>query len=330
MKRPWLDAWFAGQRPFLYTPFLMQTIVALLGIIFNTIAPIFLVIAATILVERRFSLDVRTLSRLSIYLLSPALFLQTLSETTLQTGEVAAIFGASFVICLLMALLGWGITRLLRLPRPLASAFILTVFIMNSVNFGYPFLEFALGPEAIDTAVIYSLGQVLLAYGLGTFIASRGRSSWKVAVGNVLTLPMLYAFLLGLWLNVNDLALPLPIARSVEVLSRAVVPVTLVILGLQLSHASLRGRWRLVLAATVTRFGVGAAVAVAVAGLFGLSGLSRQVVILEGSMPSGMLGGVLTTEFGGDAQFAAAVILFTTLTSGFFLSLILLYVTGGV
>jgi predicted permease len=300
---------------------------SILGVIFNTIAPIFLIVGAVVVLQRRFTIDARSFSRVSIYLLSPALFFRNVSQTSLSATEVFTIFAGAFTLCLLLALIGFALARLLKLERAVASAFILTVFIFNSVTFGFPFLEFALGPKALETAVIFSTGQVLTAYGLGTFVASRGRSSVKTALKNAITIPMPYAFLLGVYFNANQLVLPETIARAVDVLARAVVPTTLVILGLQLGGATLRGRWKLVLTATGTRYGAGALLGILLAGLFGLQGLSRQVFILEATMPSGLMSGVLTTEFGGDAEFAAATILVTTLLSSVFLSVLLLLIT---
>ena len=304
----------------------MVSATSILGVILETIAPIFLIIGATVILQRRKTIDARSLSRVSIYLLSPALFLRNTSQTSLDTTEIFAIFSAAFILCLLLALVGFLVARLLKLERNLASAFILTVFIFNTVTFGFPFLEFALGPKALETAVVFSTAQGLTSYGLGTFVASRGRSSVKVALKNAVTVPMPYAFLLGLWLNVNQIILPEPIGRAVEVLARALVPMTLIILGLQLGRASLRGRWFPVLVATGTRFTAGAILGGIMVGLFGLHGLSRQVFMLEATMPSGLMSGVLTTEFGGDAEFAAATILVTTLLSSIFLSVLLLLI----
>jgi hypothetical protein len=198
---------------------------------------------------------------------------------------------------------------------------------MNSVNFGLPYIEFAFGKAGLETAVVYTVGQVFVAYLVGTYVASRGKSSAGTALRNVLTIPMPYAFALGLWLNATGRSLPGPVLQAGEVLAQGVIPVTLVILGLQLGGANLRGRWRALLAATVTRFGMGTAVAVGIAFLFGLQGLTRQVFIMEASMPAGILSGVLATEFGGDPEFAAATILVTTVLSSLYLSGLLLILT---
>ena len=305
----------------------MAQLNALFTIIFNTVAPIFLIIGATVLLGRYRQLDARTLSRVSIYLLSPALILTNISQSGLGPAQLSPVLLAAIAVCITMAMIGALIARGLRYDRALASTFVLTVFIMNSVNFGLPYIEFAFGAEGLETAVVYTVGQALMAYLIGSYAASRGKSSIKTAVRNVLTIPMPYAFVLGLWLNATGRALPEPIMQAGRVLGQGIIPVALVILGLQLSGAHLKGRWRPILVATFTRFIIGAAVALSIAFLFGLQGLTRQVFVMEASMPAGVLSGVLSTEFGGDPAFAAATILVTTLSGALFLSILLLFLT---
>lgn len=304
----------------------MLSFAGLIGVIIETVTPIFLVIGATILLSRYHKLDVHTLSRVSIYLFSPALILSNISDSGMGAAELNSVLLAAIAVCVTMAGAGMGMTRLLGYKREVASSFVLAAFIMNSVNFGLPFIEFAFGPEGLEPAVVFTVGQALVAYLIGTYVASRGKSSVGTAVRNVVTIPMPYAFVLAMWLNTTGRVLPEPILRASDVLAQGIVPAALVILGLQLSSARLRGRWRPILAATFTRFVIGAGVAFGIAALFGLQGLTRQVFIMEASMPAGILSGVLSTEFGGDPEFAAAVILVTTVSSALFLSILLLLV----
>ncbi len=306
----------------------MITLTGLLQVILDTILPIFLVVGVTIVVSRYKRLDVETLSRLSIYVFSPALVFVNIVETQLSMAELTSLAAAAIVLCLIMAGVGSVMARLLRLERQVASSFVLAAFVMNSVNFGFPFIEFAFGPEGLEPAVAFTVGQVLMAYLLGTYVASRGRADFKTAVRNALTIPMPYAFVVALAFNLGETAVPPAFMQAAQVLARGVIPATLVVLGLQLRGARLRGQWQPIAWATFTRYALGALVALGIAALFGLQGLSRQVFILEASMPAGVLSGVLSTEFGGDPEFAAAVILVTTLASTVFLSGLLVWLTG--
>jgi predicted permease len=302
----------------------MAQINELLQVIFDTIAPMFLIIGASVLVGKYRAINAQSLSRISIYLMSPALILANISRSGMGADELTLILVASIVLLLFMVFVGSTLARFFRFERKIASSFALAAFIMNSVTFGLPFIEFALGPEGLETAVVFAVGQVLIGYLFGTYIASRGNSSPKAAIRNVLTIPMPYAFAIGLWLNHTGYHIFPPVEKAISVLSEGLVPVTLILLGLQLGSVKFGGQWKPIALATLMRYGIGAAAAFAVAALFGLQGISRQAFILEASMPAGILSGVLSTEFGGDPEFASAVILVTTLASALFLSGLLL------
>jgi hypothetical protein len=158
---------------------------------------------------------------------------------------------------------------------------------------------------------------------LGVYLASRGTASVRRSLHNVLTVPLPYATALGLILNVGHVTLPLPLNRAITLLSQATVPCMLVILGLQLSRTSVKGRLGPILLATVTRLAIAPLVAFPLAALLGLSGVARQVSIIEASMPSAVMSGVLATEFGSDAEFTTAVVLVSTLASIVTLSILL-------
>jgi predicted permease len=139
---------------------------------------------------------------------------------------------------------------------------------------------------------------------------------------------MPYATALGFLLNTLNLSLPLPLERMSGLLSQAAVPVMLIILGLQLSRMPLvLNRVGPILLATALRLVAAPLIAFLLAYLLGLSILTRQVSIIQASMPTAVMAGVLATEFGNDAQFATAVVLVSTLASIITLS-VLLYIVG--
>jgi predicted permease len=135
--------------------------------------------------------------------------------------------------------------------------------------------------------------------------------------------PLLYAAVVGILLNVADVEMPKPLDRSIELLSDAAIPAMLVVLGTQLSRASVRGQIRLILMASSLRLIVAPLIAFGLVLLLGMSGLARQVSIVQAGMPTAVAAGVLATEFGSDAEFTTATILFSTVLSMATLSIIL-------
>jgi predicted permease len=293
------------------------------GVAYSVLTPIFLIIGLAVLVDRRFAPDPRAFSRAVVYLFSPSLVFTSIASSDLRAGELGQILAVATLITLLMVVVGWGLARVLRFERKLESAFILSVALINAGNYGLPLNEFAFGKAGFQRAVVFYVVTAVAANTLGVYLASRGTATVRQSLLNVLKVPLPYATVLGFLVNVQNIALPLPVERAVGLLGQAAVPIMLIILGLQLSRISVKGRIGPILLATFTRLGVAPLIAFPLVGLLGLSGLARQVSIIEASMPTAVISGVLATEFGGDAEFTTAVILVSTLFSMLTLSLLL-------
>ena len=294
-----------------------------LGVAYNVLAPIFLVIGLAVLLDRLFAPDPRAFSRAVVYLFSPCLVFDGIARSNLRAHELGLIVAVAALSSLLMALVGWGLARLFRFDRKLESAFILSIVLVNAGNYGLPLNEFAFGAAGLQRAIVFYVVTAVVANTLGVYLASRGAASVRRSLLNVLMVPLPYATALGFVVNVTATQLPLPLARMVSLLGQAAVPCMLLILGLQLSRTSVKGRIGPIALAAATRLGVAPLVAFGLVMSLGLSGLAGKVAIVEASMPTAVMGGVLATEFGSDAEFTTAVILVSTLASIVTLSVLL-------
>ncbi len=120
--------------------------------------------------------------------------------------------------------------------------------------------------------------------------------------------------------------MPLPVERSVSLLSDAAIPVMLVVLGMQLSRSSVRGKMRNILTAAGLRLVASPLIAVVLALILGVTGLERQVSITQAGMPTAVMSAVLAAEFGSDAEFVTAVIAVSTVLSMITLAILLAFV----
>ncbi len=296
---------------------------SILGVVANILGPVFLIIGLAVLLNRRFSLDVRTISRIVLYLFSPCLVFNTIAKTELRIEELGLIMAMALGSSLIMTLIGWGLARLFRFGRTLESAFLLSITIANAGNYGMPVNEFAFGAPGLERAVLFNVAMNVVASTLGIFLASRGRASMRRSLLNILALPMIYAIVLGLLFNLQEWSLPLPLQRVVDLLSQATVPCMLLVLGLQLSRASLKGKRGPLVLAIFVRLAIAPLVALALSGWLGLTGLTRLVAIVETSMPAAVVSTLLAEEFGSDAEFVSSVTLGSTLASLVSLSILL-------
>jgi predicted permease len=289
----------------------------------DVLAPIFIVVALSFWLDRRLGIDPGSLSRLVIYLFSPALVFNSLANSSLSGGEAEQLVGVAVVMSFMVAGLAWLIARGQKFNPKMESAFIMSATLINAGNYGIPLNRFAFGVAGESRAVIFYVATAFMAYTVGVFIASRGTRPAREALRNVFYVPLLYAAVLGVLFNRWNVKLPVSLDRSVKLLSDAAIPAMLVVLGIQLSRASMRGQIRPILMASSLRLLAGPLLAFGLVLLFGMSGYARQVSIVQAGMPTAVATGVLATEFGSDAEFATATILVSTVLSMATLSVLL-------
>jgi len=305
----------------------------LFEIMLNSIAPIFIVVGLAAMLSRRFNPDPKSLSTIILYLFSPFLVFNGLAQREFSGGEALQLGITAVTVSLTMAGIGLTLARLLKLDERTASAFVLTLVMTNTGNYGLPLNRFAFGDTleleqiAEQRALLYHVAMVMVANTLGIYLASRGSFSTRQAVGNIFRVPLIYGAILGLAFGLLDIDLPLFIGRPVELLAGAAIPAMLVLLGIQLSTAVVRGRISLILLASSARLMIAPLIAFVVVSLLGLSDMPFNVAIVQASMPTAVMASVLAVQFGADSEFVTSTIITGTLMSILTLSVLLSILT---
>lgn len=282
----------------------------------NVILPVFILIGIGALTERWQILDVRTLSRSVLYVFVPALVFRSLLTTKLGARDAAQIVVFVLVTAGVLGIIAWAVTRALHLDALQANAFLLSVVLANTGNYGLPVSLFAFGEAGLEQAAVFFSVTSLLINTVGVYIAALGHADPTKALRNTFRLPLIYAVSLALALRgLGIVNLPTVIYRPLDVLADAAVPVLLLALGIQLATSTLDRQFSIIGLATVLRLVVAAAVSIVIARLMGLQGLTRQVCIVQSSMPTAILSVALAVEFNTQPRFVTSVVFTSTLAS---------------
>lgn len=291
--------------------------------IFSTVLlPLVLIAGLAFLLARSVGINPRPLSQAVFYLFSPALALVSLANTTLASellGRLMLLKALSFLI--MLPLVYWMANRL-KLPASTSSAFALGVLFCNSGNYGLSVNEYAFGQAGLALAVICYVTDNILVNSFGVYIAARGsaaargQASVRQAVRSVLRNPAFYAVILGLAIHQFGWQAPLPIWRGLESLSRAAVPTMLAVLGMQLAAMPLtRHHWRIIGVASAMRLVLAPVLAIALVIPLGLSGLPRQVAVVETAVPTAVMASIIASQFEVEPNLVASIVLSTSLLS---------------
>ena len=288
-------------------------------VLINVVLPVFIVIGVAALAQMRLRLEVRTVSRVVFYLFSPALVFDSLATSDVSSTDVGRIAAVFVVTTLALWALTATATKILHLEGPTQAAFLTAMLVMNAGNYGLSVNLFAFGEPGLARASVYFTLSAILSASLGVYLSARGRASSLVALRRVASVPLIYAAVLGLIFNLYGWIAPEPLQKAVHLLGQASVPAMLVVLGMSLAETFRNSGQGLPLQAlgivTVGRLLVAPALTWAVAGLVGLTGLARDVTVLESAMPTAVITTILATEFDTNPPFAAMCVLITTLFS---------------
>jgi predicted permease len=290
-------------------------VVILLPILWKVILPVFLIIALGYLLERRLSLDVRPISRVTFYALTPCLVFSSTVKSSVGGVGIWKIVSFTLLTTLTIGLFSWAVAKALRFSRAMESAFLLTTVFVNAGNYGLSVNLFAFGQAGLERAALFFTVSALLTHSVGVYLASRGQASGLDALRNIFKVPVVYGVSAGFVVNLAAMTVPEPVAKAVDLLGRASVPLMLLLVGIQLAKTSLAGELKLIGLATFVRLVVAPAVAFILAAWLGLTGVTRQACVTEASMPTAVTTTILATEFEAEPQFVAGVVFVSTLAS---------------
>lgn len=298
---------------------------AALEVLWQVLAPIFLLAGAGYLLARRFALRPQGLARVSFYVFSPCLLFDKFSNSSLSADELGRLAAFALLTIFSSGILAWALARMLRYDRVMVAAFVLCAIAGNTGNYGLPANQFAFGDAAVEPAVIYYAMSTLILSTVGIYVAASGRRTARQAARNVMTVPLAYAGVAGLAVWATGVTVPLPIERFAGLAGQAAIPVMLIILGMQLADVHLRDNLGPVSLAAAIKLIGGPLLGVFFASLLGLSGVTRQAAIVEASVPTAVMAIVLATEYDTAPRFTASVVMVTTVLSLVTMTVVLTY-----
>lgn len=297
---------------------------ASLSLLLQVVLPVFLVIAVGALAGRVFRLEVRSVNRLSLYAVVPALVFRSMSELTWAEIPAARLIAAFALFLAATATLAWLLGW--RLPAPSRRALVGTSMLGNAANMNLPITLFALGAAGLDRALILYVITAVTMYAVGPALFG-GALPIRRIVTTVATFPVLWAALIGLALARTGATLPLPVARSVDLLADAAIPLMLLILGMQLVRAGRGTPSGRVWLAVGTKLALAPALALGIGTALGLRGIDLATLTLLAAMPTAVNCVLLAVEFGGDGRQVGDTVAVSTLASLVTLPLVLAVVT---
>jgi malate permease and related proteins len=297
-------------------------------ILTNNILPLSVMIAIGVILQRAFSLDIKTLSKLNFYLFSPAIMFELLYETPITL----AIFGQVMLFFGVFMAAQYGLLEIAIRARGMdggrRAAMRNSVLFYNSANYGIPLnqLAFAGNPFTLAIQVLIMMMQNLLPNTYGVYNVNAHKADWRTIRRVILSMPSLYVIPLALVMR--SFAVPIPdfAATPISYLSNAFIGTALITLGVQLGSMKWQISRPLVLdvgLSTMLRLAAGPAIAWLVTIVLGIDGLTAAALIVSSAVPTSLSSVLLAVEFDNEAEFASQAVFVSTVLSVFTVTLVI-------
>ena len=285
--------------------------------LFNVVAPVFMIAAiGFLLVRRGYEFPTEFVTRMNMNIGAPCLVFSGIMKLGGGLTEAVGFLTASLVSILALLLVSALFAVIFRLPK---RAYIVSLFSTNSGNMGLPLCLFAFGEQGMALAIAYFTVSVVFQFTVALFI-----SHGQLTAGSLTRITMLYGIAGALVFNLGDIPPPTWLMNTTSLLGGVTIPLMLLTLGASLARLKLEKSGKLVLISGF-KLAMGVSVGLLVTSLFGLTGLERNVLILQNSMPVAVFSYLLASQYNRSPDEVASLIFITTLMSLITVPLMLTY-----
>lgn len=299
--------------------------------------PVILVIASGYLIARTGLItgeQWRGVERLAYYVLFPAVLFRTISQADFNSFPTLNMGGSLLASILAMAAILLVVRTTIERIWGIGPARFTSIF-QGTLRWN------AMIALAIADNIAGEIGLAMLAVAMVFMIpvlnvasilvlshyASGTTPSGAKILRDLYTNPFIVAIGAGVLMNVSGISLPLVIEDTLEIFSRAALPIGIICVGAGLDLGSLRRPGPALTIGTFLRPIFMPLLAFGFATLLGVTGSALAVIIIASAVPCASNSYLLARQMGGDAKLMAEIITLQTLAATVTIPLALLLFT---
>lgn len=257
------------------------------------------------------------LSTLVVHVFNPALIISSVCEGGLQTqGDtvIEAIICGVFLYALLILIAIVVYMKSKALKEEVSICKMIVIF-SNTAFVGYPILRALYGDFAVFVFSLMHLPFNILIFTYGRSLLQKGNHQ-KMTVKDIFSIGTVSS-IVALILYFGNISVPVRVADFFGILGDACVPLSMIVIGVSLAHAS----WKNVLKSKNINMVVFLRLIVLpilIAWItlpLPISTFNRELLVISGALPAGSMIVVLAKEYKANDGLASAGVFLTTLLS---------------
>lgn len=307
-----------------------------LFILINNITPIFALIALGFFIGKKFELNISTLTKLIFYIFAPSFIFVYLYKTNIPF-EMIKVMIIAFMILGAQMLIAALVSRIRGYSEGMKNAFANSIMFYNSANIGIPLITLVFSSEpfvingetpylniALAAQIMVLTVQNISTYTIGFMNAGKANTQWKDTFIKVFKMPTIYAIILAFIFKVLPYDFTkFPLWPSLNYASNAMVSISLIALGVQLTRTNVKLRNADIYLSSFIRLLIGPIMAMVFVCLFQIGGIIAQVIIISSSVPTAVNTALIAVEYDNHPDFASQAVMASTLLSAVSLTFVI-------
>lgn len=275
--------------------------------LFPIILPIFIIVLLGYLWNKfNNNLNEQEIIKLITWIGAPTLIFNTLINSETSSILIKNITFIAILMTLIMLILSFLILKLFKEPiRPLINP----MTFQNSGNLGLTVCLFAFGKIGLELSIIYFMITSVLHFTLGLTIWSG-----KLSIKYLLKAPVIYAVLLGLIINYNEIQLPKTISNTTSVLAGITIPLLLFTMGTSISKIKFNLELKIILLAIIRSI-IALTLAYLLTMFFNIGGIAQKIILIQGVLPAPIFTYLFASQYKVSPEKVANYLMTSTLIS---------------
>lgn len=207
--------------------------------LFGKLIPLYCLIFLGYIAARRLQAQKETVARLLIYIIAPAVVFYGTYSAKLDFAHLSLPI-LFFALGTLSALAFLGIGSVVYPNDSTKNILAFAAGTGNTGYFGLPLVLALLGDSAFSVAVLTIMGVVFFENTVGFFLTAKGHHTMKESVMKVVRLPAVYAFVMGILLNLANVHLGDTLITTIGYFKGAYTLLGMMIIGMGLATVTVK------------------------------------------------------------------------------------------
>ncbi|WP_158599101.1 AEC family transporter [Planococcus salinus] len=285
--------------------------------ILNVVLPVFMLLGVGFFVGKYLSIDSKSVSDISIYVFSPALFFYSISTSEMNMSDLGRIMLFAFILFFMFALFIHVMGMIFKWTVSYKNTLMLASGFPNAGNYGLPIILFAFGEEGVAIGIIYLAMQSFLMNSAGVFYASNHHTVPKKDIFlTIIKMPGIIAIIAALLLKIGSVSIPVALLNATDLLGQASIPTMLTLLGITLSSIQIKNVIAFIGTATVFKLVAFPLIAFGLLQLMYPPGsLEAKVLLIGAATPTAATTTLLAIKFRMNPDLVSSGMFVSTLVS---------------